>query len=103
MDTVTVMACSDCAAILANDDDSGIESAARVSEIREAIGARDITLGTDDCENPECRDSLHNGFGLPDAHYDENHDDESFSWSPCEICGTSLGGYRYGMTEWFTD
>lgn len=30
----------------------------------------------------------------------DTHEDEGFSWSPCESCGSHLGGHRYRVS-WF--
>jgi hypothetical protein len=27
----------------------------------------------------------------------------SFSWNPCELCGSTLGGYRFGVIRWGAD
>ena len=40
---------------------------------------------------PECEDS----YGTIDDREDYPDIDSSFSWKPCEICGSHLGGNRY--------
>lgn len=44
-----------------------------------------------------------------DFHDDEHHDQhtedcetQTFSWSPCELCGSTLGGSRHAITWLYT-
>lgn len=45
-------------------------------------------------------DDVSSGW-VDDDHDDEDStDDDGFSWSPCDGCGSRLGGNRYRMTIW---
>jgi hypothetical protein len=68
--------CGDCLMIIANDDETGIESEADIKRIRNAINARSgyLYLGNEE----------KNG---------------GFSWRSCECCNNGLGGERYHVVE----
>lgn len=66
--------CQDCALYAANGDTSGIDDERREKQVIAGVDA----LGP----NLVCN-SAEDGSG-----------DLEFSWSPCEGCGTSLGGSR---------
>lgn len=99
--TTTLEVCADCAAVLESNDFSGM-SEARAAEVKRAISAleADVTSGANDCDHDECRESLLDGFGFPDSHYEYEHDIITFSWNRCDICHSPLGGARHIFTAW---
>lgn len=64
--------CVDCLTMIANGDDSGM-TPERSAEVQKAIGecgGYPVASCGDDCEG-------------------------GFSWSPCDLCGSRLGGERH--------
>ncbi len=79
METISV--CEDCAMVLINGDYSGIEYAfTNPSESEKRI--KEVQVGV---------------TNMPPVVYNGDHDE--FSWSPCECCGSTLGGKRFHMME----
>lgn len=73
-----------------------------MSEYTDAVeaGTKDMKgISTGEC--PGCPQCAEYHDMTPDEHYAAWHDGKvddvegSFSWSPCGICGSSLGGDRY--------
>lgn len=105
MDLATLWACTDCYFAAVNDDYNNIESAEHEQEVRAAIErVGDITPGldysqhADDCD--VTRDYLE---GVASDCPECDCDQISFSWSPCEICLSPLGGSRHAFTLWPTN
>jgi hypothetical protein len=65
--------CVDCLMVIANDDATGIEDDDRAEAVRRAV------YGTE-------------GYWVADS---TEETDLEFSWSPCDCCGSSLGGSRH--------
>ncbi len=87
--------CTDCLMLLANgevfDSEGNDISDAHAMEIQREWPNTEITLGRlrEDDETEE--------------EYEESQEAENegwFSWSPCEGCGSHLGGTRYYATAW---
>lgn len=74
--------CSDCALIVANDDDSGMPP--------ETVEAHRAAMAEILADMSEGRG------GISWVVDPEDHD--TFSVSPCDACGTSLAGDRFGAT-----
>lgn len=103
MEPVTLWACTDCYFAAVNDDYSGIEGAEREQEVRAAIErVGDITPGldysqhADDCD--VTRDYLEGVAGESECECEH----VTFSWTPCDICLSHLGGSRHAFTIWPT-
>lgn len=50
-------------------------------------------LDCDRCEHPDCGPAPLCECGYADPGH-------GFSWSPCWLCGSTLGGNRYAVTVW---
>ncbi len=52
---------------------------------------------------PHCdSEKWHNCEPCPDCGTNpEDYGEPSFSWSPCDCCGSHLGGDRYDVIGWF--
>lgn len=103
MELTTLWACVDCLMIHANDDDSGM-APERAKDVRDALAPLDVSLGldvaqhADDCE--VTRDYME---GVARDFTDCECDRIDFSWSPCEVCLSPLGGSRHALTLWSTN
>lgn len=78
--------CTDCLFVLANgaEDDAQTAAAERLAEMwpgESPVTTPAVTLGFVDTD-------LEDGY-------------PSFSWQPCEGCGSRLGGDRHPATGWF--
>lgn len=104
-------ACVDCLFLLANGETpeqmNEEETAAWLARI-EAQG--EVTLGRMygeggcDCdpEAMEPSDQADPHYVEPDyEHHAESCEQDSFSWPPCDVCGSHLGGSRDAVTFWF--
>lgn len=82
--------CTDCALIIANDDDSGIADPAQHREdMREHLRYSDGYLVVSGCpEGDQC------DFEDHECRYDRE-----FSRVQCDGCGTTLAGYRFAAAE----
>lgn len=76
--TITLSACTDCALIIANDDDSGMSAT-----------AADM-----------CRAGIAKWREMEDMRLVVSGDDEHFSMSRCGVCGSSLAGDRIEVTAY---
>lgn len=83
--------CVDCLYVLANGVDSD-EQAIAAENMAKLWKNTNITLGalTDECG--------HNDATSEEHAY--NCEQLGFSWSPCDGCGSTLGGDRHAATAW---
>lgn len=91
--TCSGWACTDCTILLANGEAPADMSEDQVTAREDQIDARNagytITLGM-----------------LREEHSCDGTSDEcdcevtSFSWSPCDVCGSNLGGERHAVSFW---
>jgi hypothetical protein len=93
--------CVDCLFLLANGETnpewSEAETAEFLARFAERNPAGSVTLGLGR-EEHDCRDS--NGETEGDRGGECECERNSFSWSPCDTCGSSLGGQRDAVTFW---
>ncbi len=75
------LVCVDCVMAIANGDTSGVED----FEVWES-GVESL----DACESGR--------YTVVIGATDEDSDDAGFSWSPCDYCGSRLGGDRFHAT-----
>lgn len=97
-ETFEGVACIDCAMLIAHADTpehmNETETAEYLANIEQhsgiGTGIEDTTLGTDHrpCEDCNLGEDC-------EADYDP------FSSRQCDVCGTTLGGSRHGVTFWF--
>jgi hypothetical protein len=90
--------CVDCLMLLANGETptemSETETAEYLARVAQHTGERDVTLGRMlgedgcECEDWDC-----------DTHH-EGCEQNTFSSSPCDVCGSHLGGSRDAVTFW---
>lgn len=96
MDVQTIWVCIDCLFTLANDEDHP-----READFDRGMDGMDVTLGlmaeehNEDCPNVD--HDTGKWLGVGDCTGCETQD---FSWSPCKICNSSLGGSRHAATAW---
>jgi hypothetical protein len=94
-------ACTDCLMLLANGETSPEwtqeETDAYVARVEERNPAGSITLGMVR-EEHECADD--DGQTENDRGGECECEQQSFSWSPCDVCGSNLGGSRHAVTFW---
>jgi hypothetical protein len=87
-------ACTDCIMIIANGDGSGIEDLAG-HESRMAGQAAKVPAGWDLVPGGEhadsCTEAVRDAAGC-------DCESDSFSMSPCDTCGSNLGGARHAVT-----
>ena len=100
-DTVTLWVCLDCRDSEASgeeqldDNDEPIETWTKVDN---DLSIQHVTPGLiaeehlDNCPNFEGGDYV--------GHDDEPCEDQEFSWTPCDGCGSHLGGSRHAYTAW---
>ena len=51
-----------------------------------------------DYVTPEMASDIRQGFDeLGNVHVADHHEEAHFSWSPCDICGSHLGGDRHDV------
>jgi hypothetical protein len=92
-------ACSDCTMLLANGETppewGEDETASWLAEIdRRAEGTEHATLG---------RLVSEDGCDCETWHSDQHREScerRDFSWSSCDVCGSTLGGSREAVTFW---
>ena len=94
--------CTDCIMWLANGepptDMSESELAAWRAAMDEHIGDSELTLGMLASEHDDsCPVKIADSYDAVDECY---CDTRSFSWSPCDVCGSNLGGERHAVTYW---
>lgn len=89
--------CRDCLILIANGETDGnwseeetAEYLARVESHQE--GVQHVTLGSIECE--------HCGRGAREANADVEDCEAWFSRSPCDHCGSTLGGDREHAVAW---
>lgn len=85
-----VMACTDCYTLVATGDATFLDeyyspkkANRRLKEIENAISTLQSVEGT--------------SFSRLYLEIGDEERNEEFSWSSCDVCGTSLGGSRYHM------
>ena len=92
-------ACSDCLSELANGESPADLSADGIAERNAMISARnagyDITLGLLR-EDHTCLNS--DGQTAGDLGGECDCEVNTFSWSPCDVCGSNLGGERHAVS-----
>lgn len=90
-------ACTDCFVLLVNGDMPGHMSEEEVNEWHaryvKGIGDTEVTPGML-AEYHECAND--NG----DRPEECDCETRTFSWSPCDICHSNLGGTRHAITWW---
>lgn len=95
MSTHESWCCSDCIMLLANgetppemDEEETAAYLARIPDFpRVTIGRSIEVCGCEDWDTDQHR-------------YGCEHDD--FSWSRCDVCGSTLGGERHAVTFWLS-
>ena len=96
MDPISYDVCPDCLMFIANgtgpeyltlEEDGDAKYEARLAEIVAGVEREQDTEQNSCLVAGDCRAEP---FGL-----EEHSHEGSFSWSPCECCGSSLGGDRY--------
>lgn len=91
-DTATGWVCHDCTFLLANGETPPEMNETETADWLARISDDDeCTLGLPyeehDCDDPEAGDC--------------GCDVREFSWSRCDNCRSTLGGYRHAVTFWF--
>jgi hypothetical protein len=97
MDTATGWACQDCVMLLANGETNPWWTEEETAAYLDRVTDQEVTLGFDADEHDE--DCPNHGEWIGAECYCE-HDE--FSWRRCDVCGSTLGGYRHAVTFWFT-
>lgn len=95
--------CVDCVTLLANGETppemSEAETAEWLARVEAAGDASTVTLGRmfgeDGCEHTS--DAWRADAAVQEAHAAECERD-TFSWRPCDVCGSTLGGERHAVT-----
>lgn len=108
MDSCTIWVCVDCMLHHANGECGNCHSLSYDGEDchdREPMGLIDQPMSGRDVvtmgmlkEHHEC-DTRWSDWRERDCGCETN----SFSWSPCDGCGSRLGGERHAFTLWFED
>ena len=80
----TINVCVDCLMVAANGETEGTPD----REPLGLVGDREVTTGC-----------LVHEFDA-DEQQSECRDEHGYSWSPCQGCGSKLGGDRYPLTYW---
>ena len=91
--------CVDCLFWLANGEapgDTADEKTAWIAAFNERNADVEITLGLPRAEH----DCLDNGETAGDRGGECDCETKTFSWSPCDTCGSNLGGQRDAVTFW---
>lgn len=95
--SVPVWICRDCLILLANGDTdpelSEAETADYLARVDHGTGDAEITLGMLTSEHACAEDT---GERAEEC----DCEDREFSWSPCDLCGSNLGGSRHAATFW---
>jgi hypothetical protein len=91
----SIRVCVDCLMQLTNGeceygDDTGERERTHLAGMAKQLGDHNVTLGWRFSEYPD--DSC--------AHDGCECDQLGLSWSPCDGCGSTLGGDRYAATLW---
>jgi hypothetical protein len=93
--------CVDCLFLIANGvtptEMSEAETAEWLANFNQRNPAGSITLGLAR-EEHECRNA--NGETAGDQGGECECEQQTFSWSACDTCGSSLGGERAAVTFW---
>jgi hypothetical protein len=80
---------------------SEADTAAWLAEIESRDGGHVVTIGRmfggAGCEHTS--DAWHSDQAVAEEHSEEC-ERLSFSWSACDVCGSSLGGERAAVTFW---
>jgi hypothetical protein len=95
-ETFAIMVCTDCLVWHANGDTTGIDDEEREREVRAQVGIPEnyhVAVGhlhtVEDC-----------GQDVVDGVADCPYEEATFSWKPCDACGTRLGGDRFPAMMW---
>lgn len=94
--------CVDCLMLLANGEKppemGEDETAAWLAEIDRRTAGTDVTLGRmfgeEDCEHTS------EDWRSDSGNHADQCESLEFSWSPCDVCGSRLGGERAAVTFW---
>jgi len=93
----TGWACTDCLILLANSDAPAdlceAETADWLAQIAQRTDGYTLTIGM---HADEHRCAGEDGLRRNDCGCDS----DPFSWQPCEVCGSHLGGERHAVTFW---
>lgn len=94
MDTYTIWVCADCMLHHANGEcGTCYTEEGHDRDVFNLYHPKDLTMGMLDTEH-NC---------VPDwdgSRIDCDCETDSFSWYPCEGCGSALGGERHAFTVW---
>jgi hypothetical protein len=95
----TSWACVDCLFLLANGDTdpmwSDAEQADFLARFERGTDGAEVTLGMLATEHDETCPNYGDWQG-----HECSCETRTFSWSPCGVCGSSLGGSRHAVTFW---
>lgn len=96
--------CTDCIMFLANgetppemDED---QTAEWVAEIDRRAGAWNVDVGGEHSYEDGCRNVSEDGKWIGST--DCSCETQEFSWSSCDVCGSTLGGERHAV-HYFSD
>lgn len=93
--------CTDCLILLANGEAPADLTESEVTAWQEQIDLRNhgynLTLGMLR-EEHSCTNA--NGQTAGDLGGECDCEVNSFSWSPCDVCGSNLGGERHAVSFW---
>jgi hypothetical protein len=98
--------CVDCLMMLANGETDPNWTDDETAEYLARLDARGVTgetitlgrmFGEDGCEHTS--EDWHSGDGTSEDHA-ESCERQTFSWSSCDVCGSTLGGAREAVTFW---
>ena len=109
-ETFTGWCCIDCLMILANGEDNPdwteAEATAHHENMTRQIGECEVTLGlmasehSDDCPNVWRFEHPGISGDIWVGGHECYCEQEEFSWSSCDTCGSHLGGAREAVTFW---
>jgi hypothetical protein len=99
--SMPIWACDDCLILHANGEtDPNLteqETAAFLERYRQGTDGIEVTMGMLR-EHHGCLDDA--GQTAGDRGSECSCEELTFSWSPCGICGSNLGGSRHAFTFW---
>jgi hypothetical protein len=101
--TAVSWCCTDCIMLLANGVDPADWPAEELAGWHARIdanlaGGTEVTIGMLASEHEDsCPVKIQNDSGAVDEC---DCAVNSFSWSPCDLCGSNLGGERHAITFW---